>query len=347
MAAAEVIAPVVQTLLLIKGSVEKPVRNIHFKGLTFAHATWLRPSEIGHTDMQSNFVMDPRPENLIMRKSPSGDEIISNNHNEYVRSPAHVVLEAAHSILFERCTFAKLGSAGLDIQCGSQNNIVRGCEFHDISGSGIQVGDVLENDHHPKDQRQIVKKNQIVNNYIHHVGVEYEGSGGVFVGYTDSTLVAHNEVSHLPCTGISVGWGWGEQDVGGNPKWPQAFNYDTPTPAQNNRIEYNHVHHVTMIRTEGGAIYTLGSQPGSIIQGNHIHDNKSRYGAISTDKGTAGFEFIDNLIYNVESPSRTAYEGVEVGSPDFPQAVADRAGLEQSYRDLLLPPEQQAEEAAP
>ena len=332
---ADVIAPVLQTLMLVRGSIHQPVHDIHFKGLTFAHGGWLRPGCLGHTDMQSNFVMDPRQEDLFERKTPSGEKIISNIHNQYVKSPAHVVVTAGKSIRFERCTFTKLGSAGLDIQRGSQDNTVRGCEFCDISGSGIQIGDVLEDDHHPKDKRLIVKNNKIVNNYVHDAGVEYEGSVGIFAGYTDGTLIAHNEVYNLPCMGISVGWGWGEEDPGGNPKWPQLFGYDEPTPAGNNILEYNHVHHVQLKRTEGGGIYVLGSQPGSLIRGNHVHDNKGLYGAISTDMGTAGFEFVDNLVYNVKSPSHTAYQNVKPGAPGFPQAVADRAGLEAAYRDLL------------
>ena len=332
---AEVIAPVLQTLMLVRGSICKPVHDIHFEGLTFAHGGWLRPCRIGHTETQSNFVMDARAENLFERKTPSGGKILSNIHNESIKSPAHVVVTAAKAILFERCTFTKLGGAGLDIQHGSQDNTVRGCEFHDISGSGIQIGDVLEDDHHPKDKRLIVKNNKIVNNYVHDAGLEYEGSVGIFAGYTDGTLIAHNEICNLPCMGVSAGWGWGEEDPGGNPKWPQLFDYDEPTPAGNNIIEYNHVHHVQLKRTEGGGIYVLCSQPGSVIRGNHVHDNKGLYGAISTDMGTAGFSFVDNLVYNVKSPSHTAYKNVKLDDPSFPRAVADRAGLEAAYRDLL------------
>ncbi|MFC1677847.1 right-handed parallel beta-helix repeat-containing protein [Planctomycetota bacterium] len=335
MTKAEVIAPAVQMLVLVKGVIEKPIRNLKFEGLTFAHGTWLGPSEAGFTDMQWNFAMDLRPETLIVRNNPSGSEIISNIHSQYIRSPAHVILEAAKSVDFERCVFTKSGGAGIDVQRGSQDNMIRGCEFYDLSGTAVQIGDVLEDDHHPKDERQIVKNNKVVNNYIHNIGVEYEGSVGVFLGYTDSTLVAHNEITDLPCCGISMGWGWGEEDLGGSEKWPQPFNYDTRTPATNNVIEYNHVHNVTMIRTEGGAIYTNSDNNGSMIRGNHIHDNASRYGAISTDIGTAGISFDDNLIYNVKSPNRTAYENVTLGDPNFPQAVADRAGLEDEYKDLL------------
>ena len=99
------------------------------------------------------------------------------------------------------------------------------------------------------------------------------GGVGVFAGYTEGTRIAHNEICRLPYSGISVGWGWGEEDAGGG-GYNQPHRYDTPTPARNNRIEMNHLHHLMHPMMDGGGIYTLGNQPGTIIRGNHIHDNR-------------------------------------------------------------------------
>ena len=57
-------------------------------------------------------------------------------------------------------------------------------------------------------------------------------------------------------TGVSVGWMW-------NP---------TPTPCRANLVENNHIHHVMQILSDGGGIYTLGRQPGTVLRGNVIHD---------------------------------------------------------------------------
>ena len=59
MATAEVIAPAVEKLVELQGTPDRPVHHIVFEGLTFADATWLRPSEIGHADVQANFLADP------------------------------------------------------------------------------------------------------------------------------------------------------------------------------------------------------------------------------------------------------------------------------------------------
>ena len=358
MESVEVIAPVVEKLMELRGDLDHPVRNIRFEGITFSHASWLRPSRIGHVDLQANFVVSPH--NVIARAGG----YLQNLHNEAVKSPAHIVLRAAQSIVFERCRFTKLGGAGIDLEHGSRDNLLSGCEFFDISGSAIQVGDVI--DHHPKDLRAILKNNRIVNNYIHHVGSQYSSGVGVFVGYTDGTVIAHNEICDLPYSAISIGWGWGEEDVGGGaPHYYQPFLYDEPTPSRNNVCENNHIHGVLKERSDGGGVYTLGNMPGSVIRGNLIHDNPNWFGGVYLDEGSGYIEVTGNAVYNVEKPmnynnkaqNRDAtcnehdnYFDIKPGDKGFPTEVSKRAGLEPAYGiyygsvavipsiDLLLPP---------
>jgi hypothetical protein len=351
----EAIAPVVERLLELRGTLDQPVHDIIFQGITFAHAGWLQPNRIGHADVQANFLLDPA--RLLER-----DGALTTVHNEDVKSPSGVVCHAARSVRFERCTFTKLGSGGLDLEYGAQDNVVSGCEFYDISGTAVQVGDVLKSDHHPDDERKVVKNNSVENNHIHDVCVEYEGGVAVFVGYTDGTAVRHNEIHHLPYSGISVGWGWGEEDAGGGAAaYYQPFRYDTPTPAKNNRIEFNHIHHVMLRLNDGGGIYTLSNQPGSVIRGNHIHDNPGSPGGIYFDEGSGFIEVTGNVVYNVRTPMNfnnraqdristckvhDNFIGMKPGEAD-PDAqspseahrameeVIEQAGVEREYRDLL------------
>ncbi|MGB2819489.1 MAG: right-handed parallel beta-helix repeat-containing protein [Phycisphaerae bacterium] len=342
MSKAEVIAPAVERLVELRGALDKPVHHIRFVGLTFAHATWLQPSEIGHPDVQANFLNDPSK--LIKRSGT-----VTTAHNEQIKSPSNVVCHAAKAVRFEGCTFEKLGSGGLDIEFGSQDNAVVGCHFHDISGTAIQIGDVLKDDHHPDDPRRIVKGNKVENCFIHDCGVEFKGSVGIFVGYTDGTLIAHNELRNLPYTGISVGWGWGEEDAGGGAYGQKPF-YETPTTARSNRIEANHIHHVMQQLRDGGGIYTLSIQPGTAIRGNHIHDNRGGPGGIYLDEGSGYIEVTGNCVYNVPRPmnynnaaqNRRAtcnehdnFFGRKPGQPGFPQEAADEAGIEPAWHYLL------------
>ena len=204
----QVIAPVVERLVELRGTLDQPVQHMRFEGVVFRHGSWLRPSKIGHCEAQANFIVDFQRGDWDCGMEGG----FRNPHNEFLKSPANVVCHAARSIHFERCTFTQLGGAGLDIEFGSQENVVSGCRFFDISGTAVQVGDVLKDDHHPDDPRKIVKNNAVVNCLIHDCCLEYMGGVGVFVGYTDGTRIAHNEICRLPYSGVSVGWGWGQGD---------------------------------------------------------------------------------------------------------------------------------------
>jgi hypothetical protein len=346
----EVIAPAVEKLVELQGTLDEPVQNIQFVGITFQHGSWLLPNKIGLVDVQANFVLDGN--HPVHR-----DGVLTAVHNEQLKSPSNIVCHTTKSIRFERCTFAKLGGGAIDLEVGAQDNAIVGCHFHDISGSAIQVGDVLRDDHHPDDMRKIVKNNTVANNYIHDVAVEYRGGVGVCAGYTEGTVIAHNEIADLPYSAISVGWGWGEEDAGGGAEnYYMPYKYATPTPAKDNRIEFNHIHAVMMDSDDGGAIYTLGNMPGSIIQGNHIHDcghldiSRGGPGGIYLDEGSGFIEITGNLVYNVLNPMNynngnqnrkdtcNEHDNFFGSKPDEAGPVVDNAGLEAEYQDLLKNP---------
>jgi hypothetical protein len=72
---------------------------------------------------------------------------------------------------------------------------------------------------------------------------------------------------------------------------------------RDNRIEFNHLHDLMRLRNDGGGIYTLSRQPGTIIRGNHIHDaGPGQPGGIYLDEGSADIEVADNVVYAVGNP---------------------------------------------
>jgi hypothetical protein len=347
MSKVEVIAPAVEKLVELRGTRDAPVQRLRFENITFQHGSWLRPNKIGHCDVQANFVVDSDRKDSFTRKGS-----FVNVHNENLKSPANVVCHAAKSVRFERCNFCQLGGAGLDIEVGSQDNVVSGCRFFDISGSAIQIGDVLKDDHHPDDPRKIVRNNVVENCSIHDCAVEYMGGVGVFAGYSERTRIMHNEITRLPYSGISMGWGWGEEDAKGG-AYQQPFLYDAPTPAKNNRIELNHIHRVMQVMQDGGGVYTLGNMPSTVIRGNHIHDNIGEPGGIYLDEGSGFIEVTRNLVYAVPKPMfcnnaaqdrrATCKEHDNVFGGDYmPEnaaagRIAKAAGLEPAYQDLIAP----------
>jgi hypothetical protein len=174
--------------------------------------------------------------------------------------------------------------------------------------------------------------------HLHGIGVEFRAGVGVLAGYTRRTTIARNEIHDVSYTGVSVGWGWGYWDKHSDGRLtypPPDFypRFHEPTVACGNVIECNHIHHVLQKLHDGGGIYTLSMQAGSVIRGNHVHDNgcfsgdrferdwlvgNSTYlpkadldrlstirgfpGGIYLDEASGGFTVTGNLVYNVAVP---------------------------------------------
>ncbi len=313
------------------------VSHIWFEGITFANGAGNTDAS-NHMDMQANFtILSSRGEGVFER-----DGRLAIIHNEYFQRSANLNFFHAKDCRFTKCTFTRLGGAGVNIDAGSQGIIFDKCLFEDIGENAIQIGGVCQEDHHPSSPDSIVRDNIIANCTIRNCGTEFEGSVGIFVGYANGTVISHNEIYDLPYSGISAGWGWGEEDAGGG-AYPIPYIYATPTPAGANRIEYNHIHHVMQRRDDGGGVYTLGNQPGTVIRGNHIHDNGEGPGGIYLDEGSGFIEITGNSVYNVKIPMNynnraqdrkdTCFEhdnafGVAPGERGFPEDTAKAAGPE-------------------
>jgi hypothetical protein len=310
--------------------------NVWYEGITFEYMAAQAYRADRHMDEQANFLFDSG--RIIER-----DGKLAVLHNGYMRSGAGVSLSKSDNCRFIRCSFSHFAGAGIDIQDGSHGIVVEQCSFEDIAGSAIQIGDVTARDHHPTDPKDIVHDNVITNCTIRNCGVEFEGSVGIFVGYANGTVISHNEIYDLPYSGISAGWGWGEEDAGGG-AYPIPYTYATPTPAGANRIEYNHIHNVMQKRDDGGGVYTLGNQPGTVIRGNYIHDNgPGGPGGIYLDEGSGYIEITGNAVHNCAKPMNynnaaqdrraTCFEhdnafGNTPGEEGFPADTAKRAGPE-------------------
>jgi hypothetical protein len=343
---ADVEAPSLQTLLSVTGIIDTPVTNVIFSNITFAYTSWLGTSQVGFAEMQAAFRIS---QDLTRLYADYNGQLLDVNQ-EYDKTPGGIALTYAHNVLFDRCTFAHMGGSGLDLQLGSQNDTISGGRFFDISANAIQVGDVQSNDHHPSDTRMVLSGNRLLDSYIHDTGVEYFGSVGVFVGYTGATVIAHNEITRTPYTGVSIGWGWGMVDPGYSGPSFQPTIFTTPTPAQNNIVEYNNIRQVMQKSSDGGGVYTLGAQPGTGIYANLVHDNPNPPGGIYLDEGSTGITVAGNVIFGLQSSASSdaiflhnnstqqatcPVYGNTVGDPSAASSLTGQAGLEASYQDLL------------
>lgn len=332
MSRAMVFAPVLETLVQIEGVPDRPVAGIQFKGITFAHTTWLRPSHQGHVPLQAGMYL------LAAKKlSPNGmaDHPGLDNLAWIGRPPAAVSVKNAGHISFEGCTFEHLASAGLDFETGTHDDLVQGCVFRDIGGNGIQIGKFSDTNiethlpYAPSDKLEICAHENFFDNVINNCGEEDWGCVGIAVGYAQNVSIEHNEIFNLPYTGISVGWGW--------TKMTNAL--------RDNFIFANRVHHVGRRLGDLGGIYTLSAQPGTVIAENSIFDlqpspyvmDPNHWYYLYLDEGSSFLTVRDNwcpagkFLKNANGPGNFWTNN----GPQVSEQIKDAAGLEPPFRNNL------------
>jgi hypothetical protein len=261
MTAVSAYAPVLETLVSGEGTADNPLQNITFRSLVFAHATWLLPStEHGYPDVQACYMW-------------------TDGYNYTDKVIPNVEITFGHGLHFERNMFIHLGASSLALEKGCQYNYIVGNTFRDISGNGINIGNVTPN---PGDSREQVRCNFVLNNYITKIAQEYSGGVAIFAGYTDSTVIEHNEIHDVNYSGVSVGWGWG------------ATSY-----AKDNKVRYNLIYDHMLMHDDGGGVYTLSPQPGTEVAYNYIHHQIHRLGALYPDEGTKYTHWHHNVVHDV------------------------------------------------
>ena len=285
LATADVEAGNTQTLISLNGTTSAPVQHLVFQGLTFSYTGWLQPSQgLGLANAQADLYF---PSLAAVQHWTNSQFVTPNGGSSWngipyggtaTKMPGAVEAHAALNVQFLTNTFTHLGAAGLDMDGGSQNDMITGNVFQDISGNGLQFGGVsTPNASNPA---QYDGNTTINDNTVSNADVEYQGGVGMFLGYVYNTVVTHNDVSNLPYSGISLGWGWGSLDT--------LPSFDT-----GNTISDNYVHSVMQSRQDGACIYTLGPQPKGSITGNFC--SGSPWQSIYLDQGTTGESVTSNV----------------------------------------------------
>jgi len=301
MTTADVELPILEKLIDVVGDDSTPVSYINFNGLNFIYATWLGPNTSnGYPLDQSGFYL-----------VGTGHKANKTGHDpDTVSIPGNISLSYAQHITFENNTFAHLGGIALDFNTGSQNNAIFYNTFNDISAAAIKIGGNTSNDAHPEILSQRTISNNISNNLIEYAGQEYYDAPGIYIGVTTQSLVAHNEINHVPWSGIAIGWGWGLLDPGGFVGVPSGTPYmwghvDTPSAAQGNQILNNKIQYFLEKLWDGGAIYSTGFQgtsldDGQLIQGNVAMNKRSTAGGNTfyTDGGSRFITLTNNVSIN-------------------------------------------------
>ena len=329
---AEVIAPAIENLLKIEGTVDNPVSFVNFKGISFEHSTWLRPSKHGHVPHQAGMYML----DAYKLKTPGTPDKAALENQAWVGRPTSAVeVTYANHTSFENCRFEHLASTGLDYKKGTSDNLIQGNLFKDVGGSAILIGTFSDEatevhlPYNPSDKREISTNDRIENNLITDITNEDWGAVGIGAGYVRGIKILHNEISDVSYSGISMGWGWTK----------------TQNAMKNNTISANKIHHYGKHMYDVAGIYTLSAQPESFITENAIDSiYKAPYAHLPehwfylyTDEGSSYFTIKNNwtptekYLQNANGPDNLW----ENNGPKVSERIKQQAGLEKPFQFLL------------
>lgn len=328
----DVVAPYLETILTMQGTLETPVSHVYIEGLKFQHSAWLRPHYYGHVALQAGmYFLDA----YKLAKPGTVDKAGLENQAWLGRPQAAVLLSHTAFTKISACDFAHLAATGIDYRAGNLKDSLNGNLFQDIGGSGILLGQFSDEQmeahlpFQPNNERILTDGVVVSNNLIQDIGNEDWGTVGIGAGFVRNVAITNNELLDLPYTGISLGWGW------------------TPTvnAMRNNRVLKNKITRYGKYMYDVAGIYTLSAQPGTKIQENYIDSiYVSPYAHIPehwfylyTDEGSAYMNVSNNwfpsnkILQNANGPS---VEWIKNG-PDADARVKDEAGIGLRYTYLL------------
>jgi parallel beta-helix repeat protein len=268
---AEVVAPRLEQLVRLRGydqECREFVENIRFRGLVFAYTDWSYP-EPGIWSAWST----PETGYVDMQGA--------------VEIPAAVDGLGVVSCSFQKCRFEHLGGYAVAIERASRDNQIVDNEMTDLGAGGVKVGPIKD---HNESDNEMTSGNVISGNHIHHIGKVFPGGVAVWIGQSSGNTVSRNHIHDTFVYAISVGWSWGYM----------------PTAARDNIIELNHIHDVGLhTLSDLGCVYTLGTQPGTVIRKNLCHDvtrYERGYGGwgIYLDEGSSNILVENNIVYRTE-----------------------------------------------
>ncbi len=359
----EVVAPVTEGLLRIEGtSCSSVVENVEVKGLTFSYDTWNLvdiDGSHGFGGIQSL--------GLAMKYIPDGNWH-PTKYNSVDVPQGTIEVKNARGIRIERNRFVHLGSpVTVSLVNDVTESQVVGNYFNDCLGNAVSVGHPQHYEIGDGDPGCVYQPGveglctdiDVTNNYVRNVSLDFRQVEGMVGFFGKRIRFDHNDIYGTPYGAIALGWWWG------NARIPESKN------AGENSISYNRCGHTHTMLTDGGIIYMLGRQPGSIARRNYLFDGPR---CIYPDDGSSGWLIEENFVVSLfqlwlhidsdrnyeitmrnnhvkdnrlcNSGNGTTIEGTKIyrNIPFAPEALAiqEASGLEAEYKDIIPSEEPEA-----
>lgn len=260
----DIVAPKLTELIRVEGKInydgaeDEPVYGLCFKGLTFTRGD--RYSFTGATGWG-----------------------LQHDWERFDAPTAMVRFRGARECCVEGCKFINSAGAALRFDLYAQRNRVIRNQLSNLGGAGILLAG------YGPGTKDVNKNNIISNNHIHHTGMLWWHSLGIWAWQSGYNQITHNTLHNLSYTAIAVtgriNWDpkgiaecsrtvrWAEtDDFNGSEVWEERERF---LHARHNTIEANDIRAVMEVMQDGNGIYISGTGSGNIACGNFVHDTPS------------------------------------------------------------------------
>lgn len=272
-ASSEIVAGRLQTVIHIQGTPTSPARHIVLDGLAVAHTDW-----------------HPFTDNMLVATQALQPLPLSVTSGHSHPPPAAINLRHADHVAVRNCRIFAVAANGVQFERRVKHSRIEDCEISEVGGNAITLDAFARIAPSPEDKTE---QTVVCDNRLTHFGRTYNGVG-ILAGFVAGTVIEHNAIVDGPYIGIQLG----NQSL----RRPDAGMRD-------NVIRSNLIRRVMRLYCDGGAIYTLGPQPGTVITRNHIDDIRRNPWAgsrpvagIYLDNDSEHFQVTDNVLSNVGTP---------------------------------------------
>jgi len=282
MKTAEIYAPRCLQLVGVIGNPEENrfVEHIRFEGITFAHTDWRHP-DVSDGAVILGSAMDQK--NHSRRHGRGRFAAVGQAACDV---PGVVYFEGARHCTLENCTLEHVGWYGVEIGDACHGIRVVGNTIRYLGAGGVKINGAAARD--PQVQVRRTGHHRITDNTISHGGRVFHSAIGVLSMNAFSVAICHNHIFDFFYSGISCGWEWGYQD----------------NISRDNRIAFNHIHDLGQrVLSDMGGIYTLGVQPGTVLNNNLIYNvTSAHYGGwcIYPDEGSSHLVIENNICHDAD-----------------------------------------------
>lgn len=288
-----IMAPQLMELIKVEGKVrvdlanDIPVKNVHFKGLTFSHA-----------------------DRSVWYKNRKGWGI-QHDWDTYDYGNAMLRFRGAMSCSVKNCHFSNSGGSAMRLDLYAQNIHINDNYIEHVGHMGILLAG------YGPGTKDVNKNNIIENNIIHHCGEIIWHGHAIFAWQSGGNVIRHNYIHDVPRKAIGlcgvrcqilmkpeVNFDEASRTIRWNEIEPTLDTsktiiqrYAPYLHARNNIVEFNRVERTMLKLSDGSSINISGAGLGNIVRNNYLYDIP--FVGIRTDDWQDGTNIYNNILHNV------------------------------------------------